>query len=92
MASGQRSHSRLDHRLQFRAGGPVTRLERNRLHDAMVEGGETVNLDIFRQIAALDALTQTRPDHSLSVVALTNTAFEGMCGAFPTDIRNAVYG
>ena len=25
-------------------------------------------------------------------VALTNTAFEGMAGAFPTDIRNAVYG
>lgn len=33
-------------------------------------------------------------DHanSLSVVVLTNTAFEGMGGAFPTDIRNAVYG
>ncbi|MBX3583480.1 MAG: beta-lactamase family protein [Rhizobiaceae bacterium] len=28
----------------------------------------------------------------LSVVALTNTAFEGMSGAFPTEIRNAVYG
>lgn len=28
----------------------------------------------------------------LSVVALTNTAFEGMTGAFPTDIRNAIYG
>jgi CubicO group peptidase (beta-lactamase class C family) len=30
--------------------------------------------------------------NGLSVVALTNTAFEGMAGAFPTDIRNAVYG
>ncbi|MBJ6133659.1 beta-lactamase family protein [Ochrobactrum sp. Q0168] len=29
--------------------------------------------------------------NGLSVVALTNTAFEGMAGAFPTDIRNAVY-
>lgn len=27
----------------------------------------------------------------ISVVALTNTAFEGMSGAFPIDIRNAVY-
>lgn len=30
-------------------------------------------------------------ENGLSVVALTNTAFEGMAGAFPTDIRNAVY-
>ncbi|MFD2238211.1 serine hydrolase domain-containing protein [Aureimonas populi] len=30
--------------------------------------------------------------NGLSVVALTNTAFEGMSGAFPTEIRNAVYG
>lgn len=30
-------------------------------------------------------------EKGLSVVALTNTAFEGMAGAFPTDIRNAVY-
>ncbi|WP_244621403.1 serine hydrolase domain-containing protein [Azospirillum brasilense] len=29
--------------------------------------------------------------NGLSVVALTNTAFEGMAGAFPTDVRNAVY-
>lgn len=28
----------------------------------------------------------------LSVVVLTNTAFEGMSGAFPVEIRNAVYG
>ena len=28
----------------------------------------------------------------LTVVALTNTAFEGMSGAFPTEIRDAVYG
>jgi CubicO group peptidase (beta-lactamase class C family) len=28
----------------------------------------------------------------LSVVALTNTAFEGMSGAFPGEIRDAVYG
>jgi hypothetical protein len=28
----------------------------------------------------------------LTVVALTNTAFEGMSGAFPAEIRNAVYG
>ena len=27
-----------------------------------------------------------------SVVALTNTALEGMSGAFPTQIRDAVYG
>ena len=32
------------------------------------------------------------PARSLSVVALTNTAFEGMGGAFPTAVRNAVYG
>jgi CubicO group peptidase (beta-lactamase class C family) len=30
--------------------------------------------------------------NGLSVVALTNTAFEGMSGAFPADVRNAVYG
>lgn len=30
--------------------------------------------------------------NGLSVVALTNTAFEGMAGAFPIDIRDAVYG
>jgi CubicO group peptidase (beta-lactamase class C family) len=30
--------------------------------------------------------------NGLSVVALTNTAFEGMSGAFPVEIRNAVYG
>ncbi|HEF5874282.1 TPA: beta-lactamase family protein [Burkholderia cenocepacia] len=30
-------------------------------------------------------------ENGLSVVALTNTAFEGMAGAFPTDVRNAVY-
>ncbi|QCN99536.1 class A beta-lactamase-related serine hydrolase (plasmid) [Azospirillum argentinense] len=29
--------------------------------------------------------------NGLSVVALTNTAFEGMAGAFPTEVRNAVY-
>lgn len=29
--------------------------------------------------------------NGLSVVALTNTAFEGMAGAFPTAIRDAVY-
>lgn len=29
--------------------------------------------------------------NGLSLVALTNTAFEGMSGAFPADIRNAVY-
>lgn len=30
--------------------------------------------------------------NGISAVALTNTAFEGMAGAFPVDIRNAVYG
>ena len=30
--------------------------------------------------------------NALSVVALTNTAFEGMSGAFPAEIRDAVYG
>lgn len=30
-------------------------------------------------------------ENGLSVVALTNTAFEGMAGAFPNDIRDAVY-
>jgi CubicO group peptidase (beta-lactamase class C family) len=30
--------------------------------------------------------------NELSVVALTNTAFEGMIGAFPIEIRDAVYG
>lgn len=30
--------------------------------------------------------------NGLSVVALTNTAFEGMSGAFPAEIRNAIYG
>lgn len=29
--------------------------------------------------------------HALSVVALTNTAFEGMAGAFPSDIRDSIY-
>lgn len=32
------------------------------------------------------------PKRRLTVVALTNTALEGMFGAFPKDIRNAVYG
>lgn len=32
------------------------------------------------------------PARKLTVVALTNTAFEGMSGAFPTEIRDAVYG
>ena len=32
------------------------------------------------------------PEAGLSVVALTNTAFEGMSGAFPGEIRDAVYG
>jgi CubicO group peptidase (beta-lactamase class C family) len=32
------------------------------------------------------------PQRKLSVVALTNTAFEGMSGAFPTDLVGAVYG
>lgn len=30
--------------------------------------------------------------NGLTVVVLTNTAFEGMAGTFPIDIRNAVYG
>jgi CubicO group peptidase (beta-lactamase class C family) len=30
--------------------------------------------------------------NELTVVALTNTAFEGMIGWFPVDVRNAVYG
>lgn len=30
--------------------------------------------------------------NGLTVVALTNTAFEGMAGAFPVEIRDAVYG
>ena len=32
------------------------------------------------------------PTNELTVVALTNTAFEGMIGRFPADIRDAVYG
>jgi CubicO group peptidase (beta-lactamase class C family) len=32
------------------------------------------------------------PANELTVVALTNTAFEGMIGRFPLDVRNAVYG
>jgi CubicO group peptidase (beta-lactamase class C family) len=32
------------------------------------------------------------PANELTVVALTNTAFEGMIGRFPVDIRDAVYG
>ncbi|WP_226580515.1 serine hydrolase domain-containing protein [Acuticoccus sediminis] len=32
------------------------------------------------------------PANGLSVVTLTNTTFEGMAGAFPLEIRNAVYG
>jgi CubicO group peptidase (beta-lactamase class C family) len=31
------------------------------------------------------------PERELSVVALSNTAFEGMNGAFTTDVRDAVY-
>jgi CubicO group peptidase (beta-lactamase class C family) len=29
--------------------------------------------------------------NSLTVVILTNTAFEGMSGAFPNDVRDAIY-
>ena len=32
------------------------------------------------------------PVNELTVVALTNTAFEGMVGRFTVDVRNAVYG
>jgi CubicO group peptidase (beta-lactamase class C family) len=32
------------------------------------------------------------PANELTVVALTNTAFEGMVGRFSVDVRNAVYG
>lgn len=32
------------------------------------------------------------PVNELTVVSLTNTAFEGMVGAFTVDVRNAVYG
>ena len=32
------------------------------------------------------------PENELTVVALTNTAFEGMNGRFTVDVRNAVYG
>ena len=32
------------------------------------------------------------PANELTVVALTNTTFEGMIGRFTVDIRNAVYG
>lgn len=32
------------------------------------------------------------PADELTVVALTNTAFEGMIGRFTVDVRNAVYG
>jgi CubicO group peptidase (beta-lactamase class C family) len=32
------------------------------------------------------------PANELTVVALTNTAFEGMIGRFTVDVRNAVYG
>lgn len=31
------------------------------------------------------------PQAQLSVVILTNTAFEGMCGRYPQQIRDAVY-
>ena len=32
------------------------------------------------------------PANELTVLALTNTTFEGMVGRFPADVRNAVYG
>ena len=32
------------------------------------------------------------PANDVTVVALTNTAFEGMIGRFTVDIRNAIYG
>lgn len=32
------------------------------------------------------------PEARLTIVGLTNTAFEGMSGAFPAEIRDAVYG
>ena len=32
------------------------------------------------------------PTNELTVVALTNTAFEGMIGRFTVEVRNAVYG
>ena len=31
------------------------------------------------------------PANEFTVVALTNTAFEGMMGRFTVDVRNAVY-
>jgi len=31
------------------------------------------------------------PERKLTVVALTNTALEGMWGKFTTDLRDAVY-
>jgi hypothetical protein len=30
--------------------------------------------------------------NELTVLTLSNTAFEGMIGRFPVDVRNAVYG
>ncbi|WP_224363323.1 serine hydrolase domain-containing protein [Hyalangium versicolor] len=32
------------------------------------------------------------PQKRVTVVALTNTAFEGMAGVFPTQVRDAIYG
>lgn len=32
------------------------------------------------------------PARKLTAIALTNTSFEGMAGAFPIDLRDAVYG
>ena len=32
------------------------------------------------------------PANELTVVALSNTTFEGMTGRFTVDVRNAVYG
>ena len=32
------------------------------------------------------------PANELTVVALSNTTFEGMTGRFPVDVRNAIYG
>ncbi len=60
-----------------------------------IEDGSTVMIGGFgvagQPVELIDALIE-QGANDLTVVALTNTAFEGMSGAFPAEVRNAVYG
>ncbi|WP_282190173.1 serine hydrolase [Azospirillum brasilense] len=77
-------------------------LEAIRMGGSPILKPETVGLMVRDQVGAAAGTLQwggayghswfIDRGNGLSVVALTNTAFEGMAGVFPTDVRNAVYG